>query len=481
MSTTLIAILILILLFATAHAQSLPPLRMASQQIDIEFASAQDAEKAAISLAPVYDNRDWAFSARWDDTQANSLNMREHMTKYGLKGTFYLTQPDLKHNLGTDFAKKLQEGGCSIGGHSLTHPDFSTLKPSEIYYQVLANKIEWEDLLDTPLNSFAFAYGRYKSPDNPAILQASTEALQRAGYLHCVYADFVKSNPYLVPGEISTGNQIVPGDKVVEADKFQESLEKIVNKFPDAYRKQSSCIFLGVHAWQAGEEWNKLDTIFAESLANKPNWWYCSHTEWAAYARQVAQSKLEAAPPAGAIRRYTLTRPLASEIGAAVPLTCVVTGAAVRSIKLDGQQFTLDTRGEKTILNLPAVGAIPQRIGRVSTPVDGTPTECPDFAGLKLALSPDVTANKLHLTITTPAALELSAVAVTLRLPLLYTAGVMTTDLPRLRASGTQTIEMSLPTTRPEPIWSEGQQYYAAQLDFTTPTGPARVWVTAGQ
>jgi hypothetical protein len=475
MSVTLIASLILLCLIATgASAQTLPPLRMATQQLDIEYASAADAQQAAIAFAPVYDNRDWAFSARWDDTQANSLSMREHMTKYGLKGTFYLTQPDPKRNLDATWAKKLQEGGCSIGGHSLTHPDFATLKPSEIYYQVLANKIEWEDLLDTPLNSFAFAYGRFKSPDNPAILQASTEALQRAGYLHCVYSDFVKNNPYLVPGEISTGNQVVPGDKVVEADKFQESLEKIVNKWPDAFRKQSSCIFLGVHAWQAGDEWHKLDALF-ESLAGKPNWWYCNHTEWAAYARQVVQSELQPAAISGSTRRYTVTRPLASEVGAAVPLTCVVTGAAARSIKLGGQPFALDTRGDSTILNLPPVGPLPQRIGRVDTPANGASAECTDFPGLKLALTPDRNARKLTLTVT--ADTDLRDLAITFRLPLQYQPGLFTRDLPSLAADTTQTIDLPLPPTRPEPIWSEGSQYFAAQLDFTASTTPGRVWV----
>ncbi|MHB8997355.1 MAG: polysaccharide deacetylase family protein [Armatimonadota bacterium] len=473
MSITLIASLIILCLLVTgASAQPLPPLRMTTQQLDIEFAADADAERATISFAPVYDNRDWAFSARWDDTQANSLNMREHMTKYGLKGTFYLTQPDAKRNLDAAWARKLQEGGCSIGGHSLTHPDFATLTPSEIYYQVLANKIEWEDLLDSPLNSFAFAYGRYKSPDNPAILQASTEALQRAGYLHCVYSDFVKNNPHLSPGEISTGNQVVPGDKVVEADKFQEILEKIVNKWPDAFRKQSSCIFLGVHAWQAGEEWDKLDALF-DTLANKPDWWYCSHTEWAAYARQVAQSKLEASPISGATRRYTVTRPLASEVGAAVPLTCVVTGAAVRSVKLSGQPFSVDQRDAATILNLPPVGALPQRIGRIDTPATSA---CAEFPGLKLALTPDLTARKLTLTITADS--DLRDLAITFRLPLQYQPGLFTRDLASLAAGTTQTIDLPLPPARPEPVWSEGTQYFAAELDFATPTTPGRVWVT---
>lgn len=477
MKLAVIMALIALASVTLAQTPTLPSLRLGTQQLEVTFASAPDAANAKLTFAPVYDNRDWAFSGRWDDTQANSLNMRDHMAKYGLKGTFYLTQPDDKRHLDGAWGRKLTEGGFSVGGHSLTHPDFSTLTPAQIYYEVLANKVQWEDLLDTPLNSFAFAYGRYKSPDNPVILQASTEALQRAGYLHCVYSDFVKNNPYLAPGELSTGNQVVPGDKIVEADKFNENLDKIVSKWPEAYRKTSHCIALGVHAWQAGEEWNKLDAVFA-TLAHKPNWWYCNHSEWAAYARQVAQSKLAVAGE-GAVRRYTLTRPLAAELGAAVPLTCVVSGGVVQAVTLDGQALAADQRGEAVVLNVPPVGALPQKIGRVETPAGGTATECADFPGLKVALAPDTAAGKLALTCTAPADAALSNVAVTFRLPLAYAPGVFTRDLPQLAAGATQRFELPLPAARPEAVWTEGQQYFLAQIDFSTPAGPGRVWVTA--
>jgi len=470
-------VILLLLTTATAlNAQTLPPLRMGTQQVEIVYASAQEAANAKLSFASVYDNRDWAFSARWDDTQANSTNMHDHMVKYGLKGTFYLTQPDEKRKLGVEWAKALQAGGCSIGGHSVTHPNFATLKPAEIYWQVLANKIEWEDLLDTPLNSFAFAYGQFKSPDNPVILQASSEALQRAGYLHSVYSDFEKSNPYLGPGEISTGNQIVPGDKVVEAEAFQGNLDKIVTKWPEAYAKTSRCIFLGVHAWQAGEEWTKLDAVF-EALAHKPNWWYCSQNEWAAYARQVVQSRLEATGE-GATRRYVVTRPLAGEVGSAVPLTCVVSGATVQSVKVDGQTLAADKRGDLVVLNLPPTGALPLKIGHLDSPAEGVQGECADFPGLKLSLVPDPAAGKLTLACTAPAEAALTNVNVTFRLPLAYAPGVFTRDFAPLEAGKTQTVELALPAARPEPVWAEGQQYFVAQVDFTTPGGPGRVWVT---
>lgn len=467
----------LLMCLAYASAQTLPPLRMVTQQLEITYASPADAQQAALSFAPVYDNRDWAFSARWDDTNANSLNMHEHMAKYGLQGTFYLTQPDAGHGLDANWAKKLQAAGCSVGGHSLTHPKFAEVPAGEIFRQILANRIEWEDLLDTPLNSFAFPYGQFRDAKVPLLWQATTDTLKRLGYLHCVYSDFVRDNPDLAPGEICTGNQVVPGDKVVEADKFQEQLDKVVTKYPDNYRKVSHEVFLGVHAWQAGAEWDKLDAVY-ETLAHKPNWWYCSQNEWAAYSRQALQSALRPGAVTGATVRYTLTRPAVTELGAAVPLTCLVAGAAVQSAKVDGQPLAADQRGDLFVLNVPAPQALPARIGRIDMAATPVAADCADYPGLKCLLVADPAAQKISLKLDAPAGLPLTAVAVTFRLPLCYETGTFNKDLPKLAAGLGVTVELPLPTTRQDPYWQQGPKYYAAQVDFTTPTGPGRVWVT---
>jgi peptidoglycan/xylan/chitin deacetylase (PgdA/CDA1 family) len=478
MSHALPAVALLLLVAGgLSSAQSLPPLRMVTQQLEITYASPAEAQQAALSFAPVCDNRTWAFSARWDDTNANSLNMHDHMVKYGLKGTFYLTQPDARQHLDADWAKKLQAGGCSVGGHSLTHPAFAEVPAGEVFRQVLANRIEWEDLLDTPLNSFAFPYGQFRDGKVPLLFQVTTETLQRSGYLHCVYSDFVWQNPYLAPGEICTGNQVIPGDRVVDAASFQEQLDKIVTKWPDNYRKLGHNVFLGVHAWQPAEELTKLDAVF-ETLAHKPDWWYCSQNEWAAYSRQAVQSQLRPGPVNGETVRYTLTRPAVTELGAPVPLTVVVAKAGVRSAKLDGQPIAADARGDLSVLNLPAPQPLPRRIGHIEMAAPPAPAECAKYPGLKCVLVADAAASKITLQITAAPDAPLANVAITFRLPLLHATGLLTKDLRQLAAGASATVELPLPAVRPDASWSQGPKYYAAQVDFSTPTGPGRVWVT---
>jgi len=373
-----------------------PALRLYAQTLEVEYASAEDAARARLSVAPVYDGREWAFSARWDDCNLNSLQMRQHMAKFGLKGTFYLTQNDQKNSFGPEYCRQLMQDGFSIGGHTMTHPKLPELNAGAIWWELCANRVGREDDTETPLNSLAFSYGQFRSNTKPEVFAMVSEAVRRSGYHHCVYADFVRGNPYLAPNEFSTGCQVVPGDRTVDAAKFQEQLAKPLTMSPEAYRAWTHCLSLGVHAWQAGEEWKKLEAVF-ETIAGKPEWWYCNHTEWAAYARQATCSVLrsEAAPATAAGRRYALSRPVPADLGAAVPLTCLVKGAAVRAITLDGTAMPFETRADTVVVNLPhgQGQALPQRIGHIEVPA-AAPTladdqQCADFPGLKGLLLPD--------------------------------------------------------------------------------------------
>lgn len=458
-------------LIAQAAPEHAAPVPTYAQEVEIEYASPEAAAAATPSFAPVHDNKEWAFAARWDDSNPNSLVMREHMAKFGLKGTFYLTRSVTDKGLGGDFARKLTADGCSIGGHTMTHPNLTTMNAGQIHWEIMANRIEWEDLLDTPLNSFAFSYGQFKSPDNPLIWELTTEALRRTGYSHCVYLDFVRNNPCLAPGEFSSGLQVVPGDKNVDAVKFQESLDKIF-KFKDAYAKFSRCIFLGVHPWQAGEEWDKLDAVY-QQLSGKPDWWYCNQTEWAAFARQRERSSLGAGEGQGAVRRYQLTRPEPAALGNAVPLTLTVT-APVKSVRLDGQPVAFEQHGETVVANLPHAPAqtLPVKIGHVEAPAE----ECADFPGLKLTLTPDTAQGAIAVTLQSPA--DLRKVRVTFRLPLQYLPGILVTELERVPGGTAQTLKAQLPPVRPEAAFAEGPQYWVAEVEFSDAAGRQRVFVT---
>jgi peptidoglycan/xylan/chitin deacetylase (PgdA/CDA1 family) len=66
-----------------------------------------------------------------------------------------------------------------IGSHTNTHRDMAQIAdPSEAYGELRSSKLMLEEMLDKPIQSFAYPYGRYSS--------VCPEAADRAGYLTAV-------------------------------------------------------------------------------------------------------------------------------------------------------------------------------------------------------------------------------------------------------------------------------------------------------
>lgn len=455
--------------------------RIYPQDLALTFASADTATQAKVSVAPVYDNHPWALSARWDDNNANSVNMRRHMAKYGLKGTFYLTNGDAANKFGPEFCRQVAAGGFSVGGHSVSHPKLPELPLNEIWEQIIANRIQRECQVGAPLNTFAFPYGQYQSKERPEVLPAVTQSIVRAGFTHNVYTSFVTNNQELPAGEVSTSLQVVPGDRQVDATKFHEQLSKILDKWPDKYRETSHGIHLGVHPWQQGEEWDKLDAIFAE-LQAKGNFWYCNLTEWSAYTRQAGRATVEAVGGNGATRQFRVNRLDAGDLGADVPLTLVVTGA-VQSATLDDQPLAARADGDVTVLNLPTseahgvpvkIGAI-ENAGHLATPTAETvATELP---GLQAVLVKQED-GALKVAVSNQTGQALSDLHVVFRLPLRYAEGRFARAQESLAAGATTEFVLPAPSERQEADWRGGQQLLSAQFDFNTPDGRGRLWLT---
>ncbi len=458
------------------------PVEMYSQTLTLTFASPAEAAAAQLSFAPVYDDKAWACSGRWDDNQPNSLNMRRAMAKHGLKANYYLTATDKAGQFGFGYTQELRQDGHHIGGHSMSHPKFAELPPNRVFWEVLANRVEREAQIDEPLNSFAFPYGQFDDKANPRVKETTSLTMARSGYSHSVYLGFVNNNPYLPPGDFSTVLQVVPGDREVDQAKFRDAVAKIL-RTPDAYRKSSTCISLGVHAWQQGEAWDKLDVLFAELAAN--DWWFCSLTDYAAYERQLRRSTLTPSGDAqGNQRSFKLTRPTPAACGADWPLTIRVVGGAVTAASVDGVATPSRQAEAVSLLNAPhgAGYTLPVRIGRVENTTGATALspehQDPDFPGLGALLTLDPAGQQLVLKLANQTGQAVTRGRVTFRLPLQYANGVVAKDLAELAPGATTELALPLPATREDPAWAEGTDYYVAELDFRLGEAVGRLFAT---
>lgn len=419
-------------------------------------------------LARVYDGRKWGLSTRWDDSNPNAMNIRRKMLENGIRGTFYLNSRKPETQTESLAYKLTGNGECSVGGHSVSHPHLPKLSANEAFFELMANRIAIESLTDRPVNSLAFPYGGFQDKDRPEVLEGITEAFLRTGYHHCVYSQFVTRNPFLPDGLVSTGLQVVPGDRQVNAAKFWANIEKI-STFESAYRKTSDCIFLGVHPWQEGEELEHLGDLMAK-LRDWDDFWHCTQTEYAAFTRQHRGTTVSVLGPG----TFALQRPCAFELGNDIPLTLVFDGESVQAAEVDGVPCAIRRGDGKTFVNVPHSPAfgLPARIDQAR---DGVSTK---FPGLKASLTVDGQGRRIAYRLENLTTAALTDAYVTVSLPPSLEPGVLRWKRTELAAKATWSAEATVSEHRTGDYWRRGKRYFAAQLDFVLNGERGRLFTT---
>lgn len=475
-------VLLVVSTFPVLAADTSNPLglRMYSQDIVVTYRTKDDAQKAMLGIMPVFEGKKWAFSARWDDNSGYDFPVHDLMVKYGLKGSFYLNRS--YPTFGLDAVQKLIAGGCSIAGHTQTHADLPTLLANEMFYEVLANRIQREAEADQTINSFAFPCGVFSSKSDPQAIQAVTEVLVRSGFHNSTYIDFARKNSHLLPYEMSTGHQVYPGDHKVNAKWFDGQIQ-IIEKDRENRIKDTYLIHMGVHARQTGKELEVLESVFAK-YAHRSDWWYCNMTEYAAYDRQYHNTTIELLQDKGEVRQYRITRPIPSELGNDVPLTLEISQADVKSVDSVGFQNERIENSERFLLNLhhSPKQASPTRIDVINN--DNNAVEASSdarlakFPGLHIWLYCDQASNELRVTVRNDGKLPLVNLRPTLRLPSRFIDGLRRLPALDIAAGQEQVIISPLGKQRTENVFREGRGYLVAELDFHLADEVGRIFAT---
>lgn len=453
----------------TAFQENPMEMRTYSQEITIDFANEKDAKKASLSIAPLPDNKEWVFSARWDDNNQRHLKMHDLMQKYGYKGTFYLysnyRNSKKGGNTGADYAKKLIKGGFSIGGHSMTHPPFSQITRNEMFYEIGAIKVEREIDTDTPLSSFAFPGGNFQNPFDLNAHPDIGRALKRCNFHHNTYSYFVNPNKGVSPEAFSTVCNVTPGDRDSDCAKFDAQVANILKN--KRLKKANPNMTLGIHVWHTDKGWKNLEKSL-KKYANNPKWLYCSQNVYAAYRYQFKHSTLKKMSQDRNKVRYKLTRPNAGDLGDNVPLTIIVKNAKPVSVSVDGQKVAVSD----DFFNVPhnEKERVPTLIDAMNNP--SNLAEAPKglssskMPGLVFFLYFDEKENCLKLFCKNKSDKAVTDMHVRFRLPLLYKEGVASMEFPGIKPGAAQTVRFPLPAKDNSQEYKDGLRYFMAQIDF---------------
>jgi hypothetical protein len=418
--------------------------------------------------AKVFEGHKWALSTRWDDCHPNAVNVRKKMLAGGIRGTFYLNSRKPEKQANSLAYKLTGNGECSVGGHSVSHPRLTGLPANDAFYQLMANRIALEVLTDRPVNSLAFPYGAYQDKKVPEALHGITESVLRTGYQHCVYCNFVLANKHLPAELISTGVQVVPGDRQVNASKFWATLEN-VRKNEARFRKTSDCIFLGVHPWQQGEELTRLGEVMAK-LHDWDDFWHCTQTEYAAFVRQYRNTTITPL----AAGKFTIERPAAFELGSDVPLTLEFAGTDITGAEVDGIACALRQAGGKTFVSVPHLPryGVPVKIDETARGVSAK------FSGLKAAVRFDQGTGKVSCELDNATGAALSDVLLTVALPPAFEPGRLRRSRDKLAPADVWSVTAEVNRSRTGKYWQGGKHYVAAQFDFVFNGKRGRLFTT---
>jgi peptidoglycan/xylan/chitin deacetylase (PgdA/CDA1 family) len=103
-------------------------------------------------------------SLTFDDGLSDQTTAAQQLEAHGMRGTFYIISGRVgsSGSLTTSQLLALQNSGHEIGGHTVTHPDLTTLSSSQQQQEICGGKTALQNLGLTVTN-LAYPFGSYNS------------------------------------------------------------------------------------------------------------------------------------------------------------------------------------------------------------------------------------------------------------------------------------------------------------------------------
>ena len=209
----------------------------------------------------------------WDDGSILDLKLAQMLTKYGLKGTFYI--PKSPKNVTplrkTDITALAAEH--EIGAHTVNHPHLAQIPPAEAKTEIEDSKIYLEEILGKKIKMFSYPFGEYN--------EAVKTIIKDCGFIG---ARTVKPNqPGDIPDPYEFGITVFASNgRFHEMVKTSPELdwEPKAQKLFDGALENGGMWHIWGHSWDTDnhKEWDKLERVL-KYIANKPGVQYATNGE----------------------------------------------------------------------------------------------------------------------------------------------------------------------------------------------------------
>lgn len=213
----------------------------------------------------------------WDDGHKLDIKLARLLTKYGIKGTFYIAPRNREFStsdLLTDREVVNLSKDFEIGGHTMTHPILTKISLAEAEKEIVEGKQYLEKLTGGKLISFSYPRGKHNS--------AIQRLVKKSGFLYARTVQRHKfemsKNVYASPTSLHACKQYQDIFKIAWFSRwspitFLENMnwENLAKRAFDKTKEGEVYHFWG-HSWivDRKKEWDKLEHVISY-IANRKN------------------------------------------------------------------------------------------------------------------------------------------------------------------------------------------------------------------
>jgi peptidoglycan/xylan/chitin deacetylase (PgdA/CDA1 family) len=215
----------------------------------------------------------------WDDGHENDAKLARLLTKYNMKGTFYITKKYLKPLT----EEKIIEisRNHEIGAHTLTHLTLTEITLEEAEKEIAGSKTYLENILHDPVTMFCYPKGRYNEEIKHVVKKSGFIAARTL--LPGNFNEVVDPFEWHVTLHASNGSPRVTFNLWKKNHLSMKSLfdwEIRAKMLFDMALETGGVYHIWGHSWEFEQknEWEKIDRVF-NYIANRKNVLYRTNSQ----------------------------------------------------------------------------------------------------------------------------------------------------------------------------------------------------------
>ncbi|MBO5064873.1 MAG: polysaccharide deacetylase family protein [Clostridia bacterium] len=224
----------------------------------------------------------------FDDGVKQDERFIEILNKYGLKCTFnlnsellgkdgYLTikGKKIEHNkVAPDKVKALYKGH-EVASHTLTHPNITTLAPSEVVRQVEMDRINLSNIVGYEVKGFAYPCGGINSNRVVADLIKNNSGIEYARTIVHSYGFAPQDDMFLFKPSLSL-------------TKNKQQLLDMADEFLNSETEDLKLFYIWGHSYELDidDSWDYFEDV-CKMLSNKKDVMYCTNKEAFDYINKI--------------------------------------------------------------------------------------------------------------------------------------------------------------------------------------------------